>query len=299
MNIKWLGIQPSSSPSEQVVSTLGGLISIFLISLCSYLILGLQGALAIVPSMGASAVLLYAVPHGPLSQPWALFTGHLTSAVVGVTVAFLVPNMLVASGLAVGLAIGVMLLTRSTHPPGGATALAAVIGGDAIQQLGYFYAVVPVLLNCIIIFLVALAFNNIFAWRRYPAAAMRYKPINLGESSAKVPPDEYLHQAKQDLDAVVDVSTSQLRQIYLRAEQLRQEKILSGFDFELGGVYTNNRPGGSWSVRKIIDYAHHPDPHKELVIYRVLDGAHKNRTSSCTRTEFARWAKQKLKPANQ
>lgn len=293
--MKWLGIQLPASHSDTLVSTLGGIISISLICLVSYLTLGLQGALAIVPSMGASAVLLFAVPHGPLSQPWALLGGHTVSAIIGVTVAQWVPNMIIAGGLAVGLAIGAMLLCRCTHPPGGATALAAVIGGDAIQQLGYSYLFVPVLLNCLVILSVALAFNGLFAWRRYPASAMRYKPISFSPDN-HIPSQEYLAKALADHHSLLDISPSDLQQIYRRADELKAEDVLSHFDFELGAHYTNNRPGAAWSIRRIIDFHSHPDPTKGIVIYKVVEGANKNTTHSCSRSEFAEWAKQKLTP---
>lgn len=296
--MKWLGIQSTAHNSEIAVSTLGGVVSICLIFATSYWLLGLEGSLAIVPSMGASAVLLFAVPHGPLSQPWALFAGHCISAIIGVTAAHLIPSMLIASGVAVGLAIGAMLLCRCTHPPGGASALAAVIGGDSIYQLGYSYVAVPVLLNCLIIFLVAISLNNLFPWRRYPASAMRFKPAEISARSYEPPQTAHLTKALEDM-AIIDISASELRKILIHAEKIRINDLLTLFDFELGGVYTNNKPGRSWSVRKIIDHEANPNPDKELVIYKVLDGAHKGSTRSCTKAEFAQWAKQKLSSKNQ
>ena len=106
-----LGIDNSVSTAEILASTLGGFIGIFLISIISYHFTGASGAALIVPSMGASAVLVFAVPHGKLSQPWALFGGHLSSAFVGVACYMLIPNLFVAAGLAVGLAIGAMHVT--------------------------------------------------------------------------------------------------------------------------------------------------------------------------------------------
>lgn len=295
--MKWLGIQSQSHNSEVMVSTIGGIVSITLICAVSYWLLGLQGSLAIVPSMGASAVLLFAAPHGPLSQPWALFAGHCISAIIGVTVAHLIPSMIIASGVAVGLAIGAMLICRCTHPPGGATALAAVIGGDSIYQLGYTYLTMPVLLNCLIIFLVAISLNNLFPWRRYPATAMRFKPATVSARSYSPPATSDIEKALDEM-AIIDISAAELRKILVRAENIRVNNLLDLFDFELGGVYSNNKPGLEWSVRKIIDHAHHTDSDKELVIYKVVDGANKNTTHSCTKAEFAQWAKQKLTAKN-
>jgi CBS-domain-containing membrane protein len=75
----------------------------------------------------------------------------------------------IAAGASVGLAIGAMYYTRCIHPPGGATALAAVIGGPNIHALGYQYILTPIAINTATILLVALLFNALFHWRRYPA----------------------------------------------------------------------------------------------------------------------------------
>jgi CBS-domain-containing membrane protein len=120
--------------------------------------------------MGASAVLLFAVPHGALSQPWPVLGGHVISALIGVSCAKFIPLPLLAAAFSVALAIGAMHYLNCIHPPGGATALSAVIGGDAIHQLGFQYVLTPVLLNTIIVLIVAILFNYPFHWRRYPLA---------------------------------------------------------------------------------------------------------------------------------
>ena len=175
--VRLLSIDSSVSSAEKLASTLGGFIGIFLISSISFHFTGASGAALIVPSMGASAVLVFAVPHGKLSQPWALFGGQLSSALVGVSCYYLVPNVFLASGLAVGLAIGTMHILRCVHPPGGATALAAVIGSAQIHALGYGYVLTPVFLNTVIIFVTAVAFNSFFPWRRYPVSLMRFADV--------------------------------------------------------------------------------------------------------------------------
>jgi len=89
----------------------------------------------IVPSMGASAVLLFAVPHSALGHLWNVIGGHLISSAIGVACYQRLPSNGIAAGASVGLAIGAMYYTRCIHPPGGATALAAVIGGQNIHAL--------------------------------------------------------------------------------------------------------------------------------------------------------------------
>ncbi|MBU1192668.1 MAG: HPP family protein [Gammaproteobacteria bacterium] len=154
---------------EKWLSLSGGLAGMLGVLLISEAQLGLNASAGLVASMGASAVLLFAVPHGPLSQPWPVFGGHLVSAVVGVACAQMITQPLLAAGFAVALAIGAMAYLRCIHPPGGATALTAVAGGDAVHALGYHYVVTPVMLNAITILFIAVLFNYLFPWRRYPA----------------------------------------------------------------------------------------------------------------------------------
>lgn len=148
---------------EKLIAGLGAGVGIGLVYALSHWLVP-EAGVWILASIGASAVLLFAVPHGPLSQPWALVGGHLISALVGVSVQQLLPGHELAPAIAVGLAVLLMCYLRCIHPPGGATALAAVVGGPAIEQLGYAYLLLPVGLNVLVIFLVAVVFNSPFAW---------------------------------------------------------------------------------------------------------------------------------------
>jgi CBS-domain-containing membrane protein len=77
-------------------------------------------------------------------------------------------SQLLAPGLAVATAIALMHLTRTLHPPGGATALIAVIGSDHIHAAGLWYVLIPAGLGPAILLAVALVVNNLPATRRYP-----------------------------------------------------------------------------------------------------------------------------------
>ncbi len=124
----------------------------------------------LIGSFGASCVLIYGVISSPLAQPRNLIGGHLVSALVGVTVIKLMPDLVwVAAPLAVSLAIILMQITKTLHPPGGATALIAVTGGETIRNMGYMYVISPVLSGVLILFIAALIFNNIPHKRQYPA----------------------------------------------------------------------------------------------------------------------------------
>lgn len=123
----------------------------------------------LIGSFGASSVLVYGVIQSPLAQPRNLIGGHLVSAIIGVTVHQLIPDILyLAAPLSVSLAIVGMQVTKTLHPPGGATALIAVTGSKAVFALGYWYVLSPVLLGSLILLGVALLFNNITPNRKYP-----------------------------------------------------------------------------------------------------------------------------------
>ena len=123
----------------------------------------------LIGSFGASCVLIYGIPNSPLAQPRNLLGGHMISAVIGVTVHYIIPNELwLASALAVSLSIVAMQMTKTLHPPGGATALIANIGTEKIKSLGYLYVLSPVFTGAFILLIVAILINNRAAHRNYP-----------------------------------------------------------------------------------------------------------------------------------
>jgi CBS-domain-containing membrane protein len=131
--------------------------------------------LFLIGSFGASSVLIYGVIQSPLAQPRNLVGGHLIAAFVGVSIRYLVPEVWLACALAVSISIVLMQITRTLHPPGGATALIAIIGSQKIKDLGYMYVVSPVFTGVMILLLVALFFNNVTSHRRYPVNRHWYK----------------------------------------------------------------------------------------------------------------------------
>ena len=122
----------------------------------------------LVASMGASAALLFALPHSRLSQPYPFVAGHLVSVLVGVTCARYIPDQAIAVALAVGLALICMQYLRCFHPPGGAAAVIAVVGGESIHSLGYYFVLMPVGLNVLLMLLMAILLNRLIPRRRYP-----------------------------------------------------------------------------------------------------------------------------------
>lgn len=155
---------PPRKPTTKILwSLLGSFLGIYIVASIGQLLkFDPLTNLFLIGSLGATAVLIYGAPLAEFSQPRNLIGGHVFSALVGVTVAkFVQGDLMLASALAVSLSIAVMHLTRTLHPPGGATALIAVIGGESIAKLGYYYVLSPVLLATSIMLVVALLVNNL------------------------------------------------------------------------------------------------------------------------------------------
>jgi CBS-domain-containing membrane protein len=161
---------PPRVPSHEIFfSWIGALIGIGAVSYINYKLLDGTDLVMIVGSFGASAVLIYGVTQSPLAQPRNLVGGHFVSALVGVTFQMTMGDVRwLAGAMAVAMAIVVMQVTRTIHPPAGATAFIAVIGSEKIHNLGYLYAVIPVATGALIMLLVALVVNNLSSARRYP-----------------------------------------------------------------------------------------------------------------------------------
>lgn len=154
---------------EHLFTFLGAFFGIAIIGFINSKYFVLNDNLFLIGSFGATSVLIYGAINSPLAQPRNLIGGHLVSAFVGVTVCKIFPNELwLSSALSVSLSIVLMQMTKTLHPPGGATALIANIGSEKIRNLGYFYVISPVLTGVMILLVVALIFNNITANRSYP-----------------------------------------------------------------------------------------------------------------------------------
>ncbi len=171
--------------------------------------------------MGASAVLLFAVPASPLAQPWSIVGGNVVSALIGVLCARTLGHDGLAAGVAGAGAIAAMFALRCLHPPGGAVALTAVLGGPAISQLGFDYIVWPVAVNSALLLALALLFNNLMQ-RRYPHQPA---PQPHPHRTADLPPSARLGFSKEDLHAalvgqgeLLDITEQDLDEILTRAQ---------------------------------------------------------------------------------
>jgi CBS domain-containing membrane protein len=210
----------SVSEREHWISAGGGLLGIIAVLWVSHVWLGGHGGVLAVASMGASAVLLFAAPHGALSQPWPVFGGNMVSAVIGVACQnWLGAEPMLAASVAVALAIAAMYTLRCLHPPGGATALYAVLGGETVHALGYGYVFSPVLLNVVVLLAVAVAYNYPFAWRRYPQSWHRRSNAQTQAEAVEesMIPHSSLVYALSQIDTFVDVTEEDLQRIYALA----------------------------------------------------------------------------------
>lgn len=187
---------------------------------------GLAHPLLVAP-MGASAVLLFAVPASPLAQPWPVLGGNVISALVGIFVAKAVPDPTVAAALAVGAAITVMSLLRCLHPPGGAVALSAALGVKGVAS-SYMFALVPVGVNTLLLLVVAILFHRI-AGHNYPHVAPK-APAKHGTSDPAPllragPSEQDVADALQGYGDALDVDQADLRQLLADAELRAAERL--------------------------------------------------------------------------
>jgi CBS domain-containing membrane protein len=160
---------------EHFWTFVGSFLGISLIGLLNTYYVDTVDNLFLVGSFGASSVLIYGVINSPLAQPRNLIGGHVISAIVGVTINLFVPQPWLAAALAVSLSIVFMQITKTLHPPGGATALIAAIGSAKIKSLGYLYVLSPILSGVLILLMIALVVNNVTRHRSYPINKHWYK----------------------------------------------------------------------------------------------------------------------------
>ncbi len=253
-------ILPGATLKERLVGSLGALVGICVTGLICGLAFGLHAQLPlIVAPIGASAVLLFAVPASPLAQPWPIVGGNTISALVGVAVGRLVDDPVIGIGLAVGLAIAAMSFTRCLHPPGGAAALTAVIGGPAVASTGFWFAFVPVAVNSVVLVCLGLLFHWL-AGRSYPHRAAAVA-VNL-HGTADPPPalrvgfnKQDIDQALAELNETLDIDREDLDRLLRRVEQqalLRTHEGLSCGDIMSRDVISVDAGAGTETARALL-----------------------------------------------
>lgn len=210
------------NPLERIRASCGALLGILLTATISHQILGDTTELPfLIAPMGASAVLLFALPSSPLAQPWSILIGNSISAAVGVICVTLLGSTPLAAAIAVALATAAMFATRSLHPPGGAIALSAVIGGPAIHAQGFLFIISPVGINSLALLFLAIIFNNLTR-HHYPHRPSEQK--HLHQTKDKLPGGN-LGFTSNDLDTVIqqhnevlDISRGDLELLFKQTE---------------------------------------------------------------------------------
>lgn len=283
---------------EKWLSGAGGLAGMLAVIAISQKAIGTNGTALVVASMGATAVLLFAIPHGPLSQPWPVIGGHSISAFIGVCCALWIPDILFAASAAVALAISCMHYLRCLHPPGGATALTAVIGGERIHALGFNYVYMPVFISAVTILFVAFLFNYAFSWRRYPdLLASRHPSRQQTNSDTHTPqPTDRLTRndletALKSLNRVIDISGHDLENIYRLANKNAQMNGIDPADIQLGKFYSNGHYGPFWQIRQVIDLDEQMKTANDKVFFKIVAGKNCYTTGVLTRQDFSNWAR--------
>ncbi|PLX36012.1 MAG: HPP family protein [Hyphomicrobiales bacterium] len=160
---------PRPPVSQMIRSLVGALLGIGLLAAIDQFFLSDADLTFVIGAFGATAVLVFGAPSSPLAQPYNVVVGHMISAAIGVAAFKLVGDAnWFSAALAVSFAIVAMQATRSVHPPGGASALIAVVASPQIHALGFLYVLYPVALGAVVLVCVSLVSNNLFNDQRWP-----------------------------------------------------------------------------------------------------------------------------------
>ena len=219
---------PGATPRDRLIACAGALLAVGLTGIICTFGFG-RGAAAplLVASVGASAVLLFAVPASPLAQPWPIIGGNTLSAVAGIVAVRLIGDPLLAAAVAAALAIAVMSLARSLRPPGGAVALTAVFGGPVVAASGLMFPLVPVALNCIVLVALGWLFHR-FTRHAYPhRAAATAGAHGTADEPAALRTGfraEDIDGALNDFGEAFDIDRADLDRLLRRVEQRALER---------------------------------------------------------------------------
>lgn len=197
---------------DRALASAAALLGIAITAFLSGLFTDSPHYLLLVPPMGASAVLLFAVPASPMAQPWPAIGGNVISAFVGIFVGHLIPEPVIAAGVAVGVAIALMSVTRCLHPPGGAAALVAVF---AAPHAGYLFPLIPVGLNAVLLTACAIAYHRALG-RTYPHVPAKPAPA---PATPRAFTETDIEGALQDLGEGFDISMGDLERLLREIEK--------------------------------------------------------------------------------
>jgi CBS domain-containing membrane protein len=207
---------------ERTRACIGAFFGIIITSVLTYFAVGSSSSLPLLMApIGASAVLLFAVPASPLAQPWSIIGGNMIAATVGVTSAILFKDVVIAAAFALSIAIALMFAMRCLHPPSGAVALSAVLGDSAVHALGYHFVLFPVGINSLLLLVVALVYNNATS-RTYPHPVIKTPDPSVKQ---EIPAEmrfgftaEDLNEVLKQYNQIIDISPEDLQLLMQQTE---------------------------------------------------------------------------------
>lgn len=210
---------------ERFVATLACMMAIFLTAWITQR-LAVDSPI-LLASMGASAVILFVMHSSPLAQPWPLFGGHLSSGLVGIWVAHLVPEPALAAALTVSLSVLAMLILRCLHPPGAATALVPVLSYPQAREPNLEFLLMPLTINVVTLLLLTLIINRLLLRRNYPSRISLAKIADVQQPTAGNLPTvdrAEIEQAMRSFTQFIDVGSDDLQQIFTRLQLQQLQK---------------------------------------------------------------------------
>lgn len=241
MNILLLGYKPSSIPLREklIAANTAGVAIFCLVLFVDYIELGLSFKLLVLASMGASAFLLFVVPHSPLAQPWPVIGGHLIAAFIGVACAQWVASAPLATALAVFLSVFMMYQLHCLHPPSAATAMIAVLGGPDVHAIGWQFCYEVVAINAGIMVLLATILNNLVRGRHYP---MRHQ-----HHAHHMQFSQQVHESVSELDEQdFKWALSQMEEFI----DVNEEDLVDLYEFALEHAQSRQQPSRKRLARK-------------------------------------------------
>ncbi|MCU7556038.1 HPP family protein [Alteromonas sp. ASW11-19] len=298
----------STSTKEKFVSGTTGLLGIGIVYLAGML-LGeyafdgqdnrLSDAFMLIP-IAASAVLLFCVPHGALSQPWPVIGGNTVSAVIGVICSQHIASPSISASVAVGGAILVMQFLRCIHPPGGATALSAVLGGEAIQKLGYDFVIFPVFFSAVLMVILATVLNYPFQWRRYPSHLFHsqndLQRIAPDQRTSEITLEDFIAAVNQH-DSYIDVTEESWIELFELAKQNAEKGIEHPEEIVTGSYYSNGQLGRSWEIRQVVRKEFNKQKQAHITYIKVSDTP-TTLEKHCSLETFRQWARFEVSKTN-
>ncbi|MBO1925053.1 HPP family protein [Thiomicrorhabdus sp. 6S3-12] len=291
---------------ERLYSSLGGFFGVLAVAVISHHWAPPESAWLMTASIGASAVLLFAAPHGSMSQPWPVFGSHLVSALVGITLTLYLSTLLdplILIAAAVSLSIFAMYALGCLHPPGGATALTVVFAAQSHQmgEINYDFLLYPLSVNLLILLATGVLFHS-FSHKRYPIYLASNHFKKNADSLPIVRPElsyEDFLSALAKIDNFVDINEQEVKRILELTHLWEPAPPIAPEELKVGAYYSNGAVGKNWSVRQIVELVEDDFNvgEKEFVIFVRKAGQEKVRTDCMRRSEFARWAAYEVEPA--